>query len=48
VARASLRIGLRALFERFPTLRLAEPAEEVPLRDRAVHYGVDRLLVAWD
>ncbi|KAF3463532.1 cytochrome P450 [Streptomyces sp. Tu 3180] len=48
VARASLRIGLRALFERFPTLRLAEPAEEVPLRDRAVHYGVDRLLVEWD
>ncbi|MDL5205949.1 cytochrome P450 [Streptomyces sp. ALI-76-A] len=48
VARASLRIGLSRLFERFPTLRLAEPAEEVPLRDRAVHYGVDRLLVSWD
>ncbi|MDT6987705.1 cytochrome P450 [Streptomyces lusitanus] len=48
VARASMRIGLSKLFERFPTLRLAEPAEEVPLRDRAVHYGVDRLLVGWD
>ncbi|MEV5431936.1 cytochrome P450 [Streptomyces sp. NPDC052701] len=48
LARASLRIGLRRLFERFPTLRLAVPAEEVPLRDRAMHYGVDRLPVAWD
>ncbi|MDO0924377.1 cytochrome P450 [Streptomyces sp. TG1A-8] len=48
LARASLRIGLGRLFDRFPTLRLAEPAQEVPLRDRAVHYGVDRLLVGWD
>ncbi|MFF4402327.1 cytochrome P450 [Streptomyces sp. NPDC001480] len=48
LARATLRIALRSLFERFPKLRLATPAEEVPLRDRAVHYGVDRLLVAWD
>ncbi|WP_405876730.1 cytochrome P450 [Streptomyces sp. NBC_01136] len=48
LARATLRTGLRKLFERFPTLRLAVPADEVPLRDRAVHYGVDRLLVAWD
>ncbi|GAB3969601.1 cytochrome P450 [Streptomyces sparsus] len=48
LARASLRIGLRRLFTRFPTLRLAEPAEDVPLRDRAVHYGVDRLLVGWE
>ncbi|WAX81213.1 cytochrome P450 [Streptomyces sp. KMM 9044] len=48
LARTSLRIGLRGLFERFPTLRLATPAQEVPLRDRAVHYGVDRLPVAWD
>ncbi|WP_128376156.1 cytochrome P450 [Streptomyces cavernae] len=48
LARATLRIGLRTLFERFPELRLAVPADEVPLRDRAVHYGVDRLPVAWD
>lgn len=48
LARTSLRVGLSALFTRFPKLRLATPAEEVPLRDRAVHYGVDRLLVAWD
>ncbi|MEU3985431.1 cytochrome P450 [Streptomyces sp. NPDC026672] len=48
LARATLRIGLRSLFERFPNLRLATAAEDVPLRDRAVHYGVDSLLVAWD
>ncbi|MEU6540475.1 cytochrome P450 [Streptomyces sp. NPDC047000] len=48
LARTSLRVGLSALFARFPKLRLATPAKEVPLRDRAVHYGVDRLLVAWD
>ncbi|MDX3839818.1 hypothetical protein [Streptomyces europaeiscabiei] len=48
LARTGLRIGLRGLFERFPTLRLAAPAQEVPLRDRAVHYGVDRLPVARD
>jgi cytochrome P450 len=48
LARATLRIALRKLFERFPRQRLAEPASEVPLRERAMHYGVDRLLVAWD
>lgn len=48
LARTSLRVGLSALFARFPKLRLATPADEIPLRDRAVHYGVDRLLVAWD
>ncbi|AXI80315.1 cytochrome P450 [Peterkaempfera bronchialis] len=47
LARATLRIGLRRLFERFPTLRLAVPADQVPLRDRAVHYGVDSLMVTW-
>ncbi|TPQ23556.1 cytochrome P450 [Streptomyces sporangiiformans] len=48
LARATLRIGLRRLFERFPALRLAQPADQVPLRDRAMHFGVDRLLVDWD
>ncbi|MEW1648203.1 MULTISPECIES: cytochrome P450 [unclassified Streptomyces] len=48
LARASMRIGLRRLFDHYPTLRLATPAADVPLRDRAVHYGVDQLLVAWD
>ncbi|MDI5963735.1 cytochrome P450 [Streptomyces sp. SL13] len=48
LARSTMRIALRKLFDRFPSLRLAVPADEVPLRDRAVHYGVDELMVAWD
>ncbi|NJP92812.1 cytochrome P450 [Nonomuraea sp. FMUSA5-5] len=47
LARAELRIGLTALFERFPGLRLAVPAAEVPTRDRMAVYGVDRLPVTW-
>ncbi|MEV0388093.1 cytochrome P450 [Nonomuraea sp. NPDC050643] len=47
LARAELRVALTALFERFPDLRLAVPAAEVPTRDRMAVYGVDRLPVAW-
>jgi cytochrome P450 len=47
LARIELRIGLRRLFERFPSLRLAVPAEEVPLRESALVYGAWRLPVAW-
>ncbi|AXK36137.1 cytochrome P450 [Streptomyces armeniacus] len=47
LARATLRIGLSKLFDRFPTLRLAVDPSEVPLRERAAHYGVDELLVTW-
>ncbi len=43
-----MRVAYRALFERFPDLRLAVPAEEVPLRDDAVVYGVWRLPVTWE
>jgi cytochrome P450 len=48
LARIEMRIAYRALFERFPDLRLAVPAEEVPLRDDAVVYGVWRLPVTWE
>jgi cytochrome P450 len=48
LARIEMRIAYRALFERFPHLRLAVPAEEVPLRDDAVLYGVWRLPVTWE
>ncbi|MGW7353387.1 cytochrome P450 [Streptomyces sp. Z26] len=48
LARATLRIGLTKLFDRFPTLRLAVDASEVPLRERAMHYGANSLLVTWD
>ncbi|MEU4512187.1 cytochrome P450 [Nonomuraea wenchangensis] len=47
LARAELRVALTALFERFPDLRLAVPAAEVPTRDRSAVYGVDRLPVTW-
>ncbi|GAA1536602.1 cytochrome P450 [Actinomadura kijaniata] len=48
LARMELRIALPALLNRFPTLRLAIPAEEVPVRSEADVYGVERLPVAWD
>ncbi|GAA3209789.1 cytochrome P450 [Nonomuraea helvata] len=47
LARTELRIALTALFDRFPDLRLAVPAAEVPTRDRMAVYGVDRLPVTW-
>jgi cytochrome P450 len=49
LARVEMRVALPALFERFPTLRLAVPAEEVPLRpETADIYGAKSLPVAWD
>jgi cytochrome P450 len=47
LARNELRIGYRALFERFPGLRLAVPAAEVPLKHDASVYGVRCLPVTW-
>ncbi|MEU5214498.1 cytochrome P450 [Streptomyces sp. NPDC020742] len=47
LARASLRLGFQKLFDRFPDLRLAVPAEQVPLRETAMHYGVFELPVTW-
>lgn len=41
-------MALPALLGRFPTLRLAVPADEVPLRTDMNIYGVHRLPVAWD
>jgi cytochrome P450 len=48
LARIEMRVAYRTLFERFPTLRLAVPAEDVPLRDDTVVYGVWRLPVTWE
>jgi cytochrome P450 len=48
LARVELRVVLPALFNRFPTLRLAVPAEEIPLRTDMLIYGVHRLPVTWD
>lgn len=47
LARVEMRVALPALFTRFPTLRLAVPPEEVPLRTDMNIYGVHRLPVTW-
>ncbi|MGP3961426.1 cytochrome P450 [Nonomuraea sp. 3N208] len=49
LARVEMRVALPALINRFPTLRLAVPAEEVALRpETADIYGVKSLPVTWD
>nr|WP_307553710.1 cytochrome P450 [Streptosporangium lutulentum] len=49
LARVEMRVALPALLNRFPTLRLAVPAEEVALRpETADIYGVKSLPVTWD
>lgn len=49
LARVELRVAIPALFARFPTLRLAVPPQDVPLRPghQNIH-GVHRLPVTWD
>ncbi|GAA4917149.1 cytochrome P450 [Nonomuraea thailandensis] len=48
LARVEMRAGFSALFERFPSLRLAVEPGEVPLRTDMLIYGVHRLPVTWD
>ncbi|MEU7838061.1 MULTISPECIES: cytochrome P450 [unclassified Nonomuraea] len=48
LARVEMRVAFPALVTRFPTLRLAIPPEDVPLRDHSDVYGVHRLPVTWD
>jgi cytochrome P450 len=49
LARIELRIAILALVNRFPTLRLAVPAERVGLRpETAAVYGMTSLPVTWD
>ena len=47
LARVEMKVALGALFDRFPTLRLAVPAEDVPMRDDMIIYGVHSLPVTW-
>ncbi|MGY5123184.1 cytochrome P450 [Streptomyces nigrescens] len=47
LARAEMKAALSALLDRFPTLRLAVPVEEVPMRDDMLAYGVHELPVTW-
>ncbi|MEV0308481.1 cytochrome P450 [Nonomuraea fuscirosea] len=49
LARIEMRVAFPALLIRFPTLRLAVPAEELSLRtDPTQVYGVHSLPVTWD
>ncbi|TDD17981.1 cytochrome P450 [Nonomuraea diastatica] len=49
LARVEMRVAFAALLNRFPTLRLAVPAEEVALRPEVADiYGVKSLPVTWD
>ncbi|MFI9550065.1 cytochrome P450 [Nonomuraea endophytica] len=47
LARVEMRAAFPALLGRFPGLRLAVSAEEVPMREGMDIYGVHRLPVAW-
>lgn len=47
LARIEMRVGYTALLRRFPSLRLATPATQVPLAANMGFYGVHQLLVAW-
>ncbi|MEO6082386.1 MAG: cytochrome P450 [Umezawaea sp.] len=48
LARVEMTVAMPALFERFPTLRLAVAPEDVPLRAQADILGVHGLPVTWD
>ncbi|HWU07207.1 MAG TPA: cytochrome P450 [Streptomyces sp.] len=48
LARVELGVAFPALFARFPNLRLAVPADEVPLRANMSVFGVRELPVVWD
>ena len=47
LARVELRIAIPALLERFPTLRLGAPADEIEMRTDSMVYSVTALPVAW-
>ncbi|MEV0700152.1 cytochrome P450 [Saccharopolyspora sp. NPDC050389] len=47
LARVEMRVAFPALAARFPGLRLAIPADDVPLREGADIYGVTTLPVTW-
>ncbi|GAU67891.1 cytochrome P450 [Streptomyces sp. NBRC 110611] len=48
LARVEMSVAFPALLTRFPTLRLAVPPEDVPLRANSDIYGVQSLPVTWD
>ncbi|MEV4567809.1 cytochrome P450 [Nonomuraea sp. NPDC049419] len=47
LARVEMQIGLRELITRLPGLRLAVPADQVPLRNEMLIFGVHSLPITW-
>jgi oxidation protein CepF/oxidation protein CepG len=47
LARLQLRIAYTALWQHFPALRLADPAQETMFRVTTPAYGLTSLMVAW-
>ncbi|MCP2246081.1 cytochrome P450 [Lentzea aerocolonigenes] len=47
LARVEMTVGFTELLRRLPTLKLAVPADEVPLRTDMSIYGVHKLPVSW-
>jgi cytochrome P450 len=47
LARVEMQVGFTALLARFPSLRLAVPAEQVPMRDDNFILGLRELPVTW-
>ncbi|WP_417850192.1 cytochrome P450 [Streptosporangium lutulentum] len=47
LARAEMKVGLSELLTRLPKLRLAVPADQVPLRNEMLIFGVHSLPVTW-
>ncbi|WTZ46382.1 cytochrome P450 [Streptomyces sp. NBC_01390] len=47
LARVEMRIAIPALLERFPTLRLGAPAEDIEMRTNSLAYRTGALPVAW-
>ncbi|GAA3435907.1 cytochrome P450 [Kutzneria kofuensis] len=48
LARIEMTIAYNELLRRLPNLRLSVPAEEIPLRNDMLTYGVHALPVTWD
>lgn len=48
LARVEMEVAFPALLRRFPTLRLAVPPEQVPMRHDMAIYGVHALPLTWD
>jgi cytochrome P450 len=48
LARIEMQVGFAELVRRLPNLRLAVPADEIPLRTDMITFGVHSLPVAWD